>query len=369
MSGSFRYAVATHVSEVPGPYHALRKFLLARGSVAFATHPFGYSGRRCSELTEYENGRETGAARICSPTELSIFRDVFANFRWFLRRRSETFIGIDNVNASCAIVLRRLGRTKRVIFYVIDYTHQRFKNPVLNGIYQRVDRFAARNADQVWNLSEAMQEVRARQGVPSERNLHVPFGVELDLIRRPATRDRRAVVMLGHLVESKGFQLAISAMTQIVERSPGATLHIIGDGPYAADLKRLVATLGLERAVTFYGALSFEEMYRRLPGWGVALAPYLETEGSYTYYADPGKPKEYLACGLPVIITDVPRIARRIASEPMGICIRYNAEELTEAVVRLTTDDAFYDRCVANALAFSADLDWDRIFTTALGAQ
>jgi len=45
--------------------------------------------------------------------------------------------------------------------------------------------------------------------------------------------------------------------------------------------------------------LLFGELFKAVPQYRVALAPYLDDPGSYTWWCDPTKPKEYLACGLP----------------------------------------------------------------------
>lgn len=316
-------------------------------------------------MTEF-SASEPQHFRFCAPPALSVLRDVVANLVWFLTRRSEVFIGIDNVNAVCGLVVRLLGRARRVVFYAVDYTPSRFGSRPLNWLYQLADGFAARHADRVWNISEAIAEVHAARGTPADKNLVVPFGVQLDLIRPAAARDRHAVVILSTLFESKGIQLAIGAMRRVIAVIPDASLHIIGSGPYESELRRLVSELGLDRVVTFHGLLPYEQLYRVMSECGVGLAPYVEAQGSYSYFADPGKPKEYLACGLPVIITDVPRIARRIANEPMGLCIRYDEDELVSAIVRLSADAAFYDTCVTNARAFSATLSWNEIYARAI---
>jgi glycosyltransferase involved in cell wall biosynthesis len=101
-----------------------------------------------------------------------------------------------------------------------------------------------------------------------------------------------------------------------------------------------------------------------VPAYGVALAPYLDDPGSYTWWCDPTKPKEYLACGLPIIITRVPWIWERVADprKPLGLAIDYKRDELVKACVRLLKDDRYYWRCRRNALEFAATLDWNGIY-------
>jgi len=187
-----------------------------------------------------------------------------------------------------------------VAYYVIDYTPKRFDNPLLNAAYHAVDRFCVRRADVVWNLSPRMQQVRRGQGIPPSRNQVVPVGVSLDEVRRPKRSQikRNKLVYMGHLTESKGVQLIISVMPRILEKVPRAELHIIGTGPFEKEMKSLVRLSPAQKSIFMPGPMNHAELFSRLPRYGVALAPYMEEEGSFSYWADATKPKEYPACFL-----------------------------------------------------------------------
>ena len=64
----------------------------------------------------------------------------------------------------------------------------------------------------------------------------------------------------------------------------------------------------------------------------MGIAPYVPDPNSFTWYADPGKPKVYLGCGIPVIITKVPEVAFEISKRKAGIAINYDSHELSEAI-------------------------------------
>lgn len=361
-------AAAGHVTEVTGPVQALRNYLRRNyARVSFATHPFGYCNIETS-VFEHSRGNDivkTHTARAARG--LSVARDIIANLLWFtFNERSDIFIGIDNVNAFCGLILRMLGRTKKCVYYVIDYTPQRFNGRLLNLLYHALDRFVVTRCDEVWNISARIAAVRETQGVPPSRNRIVGVGVDLHHVVQPQTRNRHDLVCVSHLTQSKGIQLAINAMPSIRAAIPNARLLIIGTGPYESTLRALVKDQALEDSVCFLGLMDHSRLFSLLPTCGVALAPYVDDPNSITYYADPTKPKEYLACGLPVIITNVPWIAQEIAEKPMGVCIHYNVDQLTRAAIHLMDDDAFYDMCVANAKEFTRELSWSSIYSRAL---
>jgi glycosyltransferase involved in cell wall biosynthesis len=362
-----RIGAAGHVTEVAGPVQALRDYLAARAKyLAFARHPFGYSSVPKSTLEEWRDGRVARRREVGAPRVASILRDVLANIAFFWNARPlELFIGIDSVNAVCGLLLRRLGAVRKVVFYVIDYTPVRFKSRWLNALYQRMDSIAALHSDKVWNISDRIADLRRAQGVPVDRNLVVPVGVNVAQFRPTPTRRITDFVLVSHLTESKGVQLAIRAMKRVSDRIPDARLLVIGTGPYEETLRTLAADLQLNDRVVFMGLMNHEQLLSVLPNCGVALAPYADDRDSITYYADPTKPKEYLACGLPVVITDVPWIAALIGDKPMGLKIRYDEDELVAAMVRLGTDERFNRECAANASEFGRTLDWNSIYDEA----
>jgi glycosyltransferase involved in cell wall biosynthesis len=362
--------VATHVTEIYGPVQALRHALSRdRRDFAFAACPFAYAKLPAASVVFHLRGQGVGQ-------EIGHFnqgegpgrwlRDAVFIWRqaWRYANRRTMYIGINALNAAVGIWLRRFGRVRSVVYYVIDYTPRRFASGALNWLYQRVCRFAARNADAVWNLSERMRVVHAGFGTRPKRNLLVPVGVQADAVRLVPEREmaRRRLVVVSALFESKGVQLAIDALRQL----PDAQLAVVGTGPYEEALRARAQEQGVADRVEFLGLMDHDRLFRYLPTCGVALAPYRPDADSYTYYADPTKPKEYLACGLPVVITRVPWVAELIARGPMGLAIEYDEEQLAAACRRLLTDDAFWRTCRENALAYARSLDWTRIFAQAL---
>lgn len=115
------------------------------------------------------------------------------------------------------------------------------------------------------------------------------------------------------------------------------------------------------------GAKDHENLLQELPKYSVGLAPYSTNSKSITWYADPTKVKEYLACGLPVIITRVPAFADEIEKNKAGIVIDYNEKELAEAMIKMLSKDAMYKKYKENALKLASKYDLEEIYYNALG--
>jgi glycosyltransferase involved in cell wall biosynthesis len=284
-----------------------------------------------------------------------------------MKRKVDIYIGVDNLNAFVGIVLKFFGFINKVIFYVIDYTPERFDNKLLNILYYVLDIICAKYADYVWSVSERIANIWKTIGIKEQKNIIVPIGVEIEKVKRiPITNVRKNVLIYaGHLTKSKGVQLAIEAMEELVKIIPYIKLEIIGTGPFEEELKNMVRRKKLEKWVKFLGKMNHDELLQYLPTCGIALATYEPDPRNIAYYADPTKPKEYLACGVPVIITRVPWIAHEIARTPMGIVINYDKNELINAIIKLLFDEKFYQRCRENAINFATKFDWNKIFDEA----
>ena len=155
--------IAAHVSPIYGPVQALVRTLESwKANFRFVALPFGYSGMRGANSQDWQQGEALTVlnGHPAKGPELLLW---IKDFIFVLKRgiattkKYELFIGVDNLNALAGLVLRRLGKVERVVYYVIDYTPVRFKNPLLNAIYHWVDRRAVHGSDAVWNLSERMR--------------------------------------------------------------------------------------------------------------------------------------------------------------------------------------------------------------------
>ena len=165
------------------------------------------------------------------------------------------------------------------------------------------ERQLGRAADRI--VVQCQDEVRelVMLGVPRSRMVMIPSGVNTELFRPdgPAEpRDgRHRVVTVGRLVERKGFEDVIRAMTLV----PNAELVVVGgtpDGqdPYAGRLRDLAASLRVADRVRLVGAVPARDMPRWYRSADVlAAAPWYEPFGL--------TPLEAMACGVPVVATAV----------------------------------------------------------------
>ena len=345
-------------------------------TLVYIEHPFSFSKKPYSSATIYRKSKiaETLQAPKVTGPELLLYAKDFLFTLVFVLKIKEKFdvcIAADNLNTFSALFLRKIGFIKKVIFFTIDYTPIRFSNKVLNTLYHLLDRYCCYKCNLIWNTTKAMELERRKKGIEPDKcapQIVVPNATNFHEIKRFSIDeiDRFNVAFLGHLRENKGPQLIIEAFPAIIKKVPQAKLLIIGTGPLGEKLKERVAELGIETHVEFKGFIdSHEEIEKTLAKCAIGVAPYVEDSESFTYYSDPLKPKVYMATGLPVVITKVPKIAWEIDENKAGFVINYDVEQLINAVAKLLTNETLYREFRENAIALASKFTWSEVFRIA----
>jgi glycosyltransferase involved in cell wall biosynthesis len=369
-----RIAIATHVFAT-GPSQELEEYLKTKvNTLIFIGHPFSYAKDTQSFYRIYENGKlakEREGIALKLPEPFTYFKDFIYTLAWTVKSRKsfDIFVGVDPLNCFAGIFLNKIKKTRKVIMYTIDYVPQRFHNKSLTWLYHELDSYCVTHSDTIWNLSPRMAEEREKKGVlKGDKQIVVPIGVNFNRIKRLSLEEisRKCVVYMGHLRKGQGIELIIQALPKIVKKIPEIKLLIIGTGQLENDLKNMAKELEVSNNVEFKGFIEDHgDVENMLAKCAVGLAIYEPDLDSITQYTDPSKPKQYMACGLPVIITGVPWIAREIEEKTMGLVIGYSAQELADAIIMLLIDDRFYKACRENAIKFASKLDWNEIFNEA----
>lgn len=148
----------------------------------------------------------------------------------------------------------------------------------------------------------------------------MPDPSSLPAISGPAGTTRRAVYV-GDLRASRG----LDDMLRAVAEAPGWHLDLVG--PVApVERERVAALLGpaLDGRVTWHGRLPPRRTWEVAAGASVGLALLHDTPAFRD--AVPSKVYEYLACGLAVLATPLPRVTQLLAGSGGGRIVRDAAQ-------------------------------------------
>jgi len=154
--------------------------------------------------------------------------------------------------------------------------------------------------------------------------------------------DRPILLCVGRFVRHKGFDVAIQAMERIWECLPDADLWLAGDGPDNTRLVKLAVKSRRPHHVRFFGYWSaVEELYAAAD---VLLAPARDAGLGLSTM-------EAIACGLPIVATDIPAMRRLVEHERTGLLVPPDdPDALANAALRLLNDRALAQQFARNAL-------------------
>lgn len=369
------FIIVTHVYAT-GPSFKLEDYLKDKvGTLVFIGHPFSFAKDTRSFLRIYESGSlvKEKKFRSWNGPEVSFYmKDLFLTIWWYLKfqRKTDYFIGVNNFNVFAGVLLGIFVNVGKIIFYTIDYVPNRFESSLLNWIYHQLDRLAISKSHKVWNLSQIMVSEREKSGISKrfrDKQIEVPIGT--DIKKNPLSFDeidKGKIVFLGHLRDGQGLELLVSAMGEVVKKVKNAHLLIIGGGPLEKILNSKIKSLKLEKKVKITGFVKeYDDVKKYMRNGAVAVAPYVDDDKTYTRYTDPGKPKDYLSSGMPIIITKVPQIAFQIEKNKCGLAIDYNKTQLERSLVELLTNETKLKEFRKNAYLFAKKFTWEKVFNDA----
>lgn len=375
-------AISTHYF-VYGAPQALREFLMQERvpEVLFIAHPLE-TNQDQSFVEIIQGGAIFQTQKLPFRSRfplLNYLLELFSTLQQVLKRKKkyDLFIGVDSLNALAGILLKKIGKVKRLIYYTIDYVPRRFENRALNALYHWLDSFAVKHADEVWNVSARITEARHEfQGMDPRVYNHqkvVPIGVWYDKLKRPpfAAVKKRQLLFVGNLLRKQGVQYVLEAIPLVIDRLKGFHFMIIGGGPHEAALKKMVDDLKIRPYVTFAGWIKDrQELDRWMSDSALAVAMYdkFDDHGAinFTYYADPTKLKDYLSFGIPILLTEVPHNARELVNYGCAEIITKDPPVIAEAIVRILQDEQRLLNYRKNCLEYIKPFDWNLVFKKAL---
>ena len=255
--------------------------------------------------TVYRWQQTRGFGRLTT-TALHMDEEWFCREAW--RRIAARAVPPDVVHAHAVHQAARLRRRDiPVVVNLPGAPHARYVDDLRQADALVADGWAARQLPAV--LGRSIEHVP--KGVDTER-----FSPQGDHVRGALQlRDKRIIIGVGRLVPIKNPRLLIEALPLVRAHVPSAHLLLVGDGPEHGALQHWVREIGVANAVTFAGYVPNAELpayYRSADVFAL----------SSTFDNSPNVVLEAMACGLPVVCTDVGGVSEFVDAPAGGALVR-----------------------------------------------
>jgi glycosyltransferase involved in cell wall biosynthesis len=161
----------------------------------------------------------------------------------------------------------------------------------------------------------------------------------------------RMILSVGGLVEGKGFHLIIRALKILIEKyhRQDAFHVLVGEGDMRAQIVALISSLGLTGKVILAGDTPHAELHR----W-YSAADVLCLASSREGW--PNVLLEALACGTPIVATNVGGVPEIVRSENIGLLTRRTEEDIAQALQKALQTSWDHDLLVE----YARQSTWDR---------
>lgn len=234
------------------------------------------------------------------------------------------------------------------------------KNPALRPRLARTLKSAAR----VFSVSDSLRRLAIELGAAPDKTEVVGNGIDIarfQPVSRTAARARfglpdsaKVLISVGGLVERKGMHRVIDVMPELVKHHPDLHYLIVGgaspEGDNRAELTAQVAWLGLADRVHFLGALPSDELKWPLSASDVFVLA-TRNEGWANVFL------EAMACGLPVVSTDVGGNAEVVCRDELGVIVPFGdslaLQQALDAALNKNWDHS-------TILDYARDNHWDK---------
>lgn len=195
-------------------------------------------------------------------------------------------------------------------------------------------------ANRVFGVSDSLRQLAVRLGAPEARTLAVGNAVDgkrFYPVDRAEARRRfglnesdPVIISVGWLIERKGFHRVIDVLPELIKQIPNLRFLIVGGATGAdnmeAQLRQQVVDLKLEDHVRFLGSMPPDELKWPLSAADVFVLA-TRREGWANVFL------EAMACGLPVVTTDVDGNPEVVCKEELGETVPFGDSQALQLAI------------------------------------
>ena len=223
---------------------------------------------------------------------------------------------------------------------------------------------ALRRATRIFSVAESLKQHVVSLGIDPSKIQVVGNGIDTEkfypLSRQQARQelglplDVPIIISVGGLVERKGFHRVIECLPELCKKFPGLCYLIVGgasaEGNWGERLRQQVVELKLENSVVFMGSMTSAQLKYPLSAANIFVLA-TRNEGWANVFL------EAMACGLPVVTTNVGGNAEVVTHSSVGNLVPFD----DVVALRQTIEKALIKEWDASVIiAYAKENSWDK---------
>jgi glycosyltransferase involved in cell wall biosynthesis len=213
-------------------------------------------------------------------------------------------------------------------------------------LLERFERLNLKAAARIFVVSDVERRNLLRAGVPEEKIVVNPNGVDVEAFRPGAGgAAAREELGIGQTETVAGFVgtfgpwhgvLTLAEAITMLPEDSGLRFLLVGAGRFRDEVESIIRAAGKERLVIFTGHVDHQRVPALLDACDLLLSPHVPLEDGSEFFGSPTKLFEYMAMGKGIIASRLGQIGDVLAHEETALLVEPgNARELSDAILRL----------------------------------
>ena len=212
-------------------------------------------------------------------------------------------------------------------------SHRAYRNRIFDRLLASCLRYSAKHLDGITYITDAMRQYCVKKYKLHEHPSTIwTSGVNPELFwpsKAASASHGLTILHHGTIARKRNIESVINALSLI--KDIDVRLVLLGDGDGLQRLMQLVEHLGLDKQVSFEKPVDYKEVANRISSCDVGILPFNDWDGWNV--CSPIKLFEYLACGKPVIVTNITAHRNVLQDSPFAFWANQGSpEDIAEAI-------------------------------------
>ena len=313
----------------------------------------------CSQNYDYKKFKTLAdrviVLRMAHDIEPSSDIKVERTLRRIIKQLKPDIVYAHSSKAGAFARIADLGLNNKVIYNPHGWAFNMQQSAKKKEMYKWVEKISAHFCDKIVCISDAERESALREKICKPSKLQVIYnGIDLEEIEKAASMSRAqlgipedafVVGMVGRLSKQKAPDTFVKAAKLIKEKISNAFFLMVGDGELRNQVESLINQYDLGSSFLITGWVDNPTGYMKIMDMGMLLSRW---EGFGLVLP------EYMACGVPIVATNVDAIPDIICNGHNGCLVDVdNYRAVAKATIKIFLNKSFSDSVVMAGLTIS----------------
>jgi len=196
--------------------------------------------------------------------------------------------------------------------------------------------------------------------IPLNKLSVVQLGVDTKMFYPNDTFNKNKILFVGRLIPEKGLHILVSAMEKVIKEIPETELNIISSNTYNyKKYEKKILGKNIPN-IKIFKNIPYKEMRSFYADATVTVMPSLYSE-SFGFVQ-----LESMACGCPVIVSDLPGLNSIVTKDTGLIVEQGNVDELANAIIKILKSKSISRSKIRKSTV--SNYSWEKVYPKLISA-